>query len=109
MTEKNYAFIKNNVVINTVVFDDPTVELLAYFKEEYQLDDIVPVIYENSVGSADDDTKSWPPQPYPSWIKNEELREWEPPISYPTVEKGSDENYVWDENTISWLLLPPSN
>ncbi len=48
-------------------------------------------------------------QPYPSWILNETTFEWEAPTPYPTVEEGSDEIYTWDENTTSWLLLPPSN
>lgn len=48
------------------------------------------------------------PQPYPSWILNEETYSWKSPVPYPTVEEGSDELYVWDENTISWLLLPPA-
>ena len=42
-------------------------------------------------------------------FKNEELNEWEAPVPYPVIEEGSDEIYTWDENTTSWLLLPPSN
>jgi hypothetical protein len=48
-------------------------------------------------------------QTYPSWILNETTFEWEAPVPYPTIEEGSDEIYTWDENTTSWLLLPPSN
>ncbi len=50
-----------------------------------------------------------PPKPYDSWILNEEKCVWEAPVLYPTVEDGSNEQYIWDENTTSWLLLPPSN
>lgn len=50
-----------------------------------------------------------PPKPYNSWILNEEICQWEAPIPYPVIEENSDENYIWDENTTSWLLLPPSN
>ena len=49
------------------------------------------------------------PKPYDSWLLNEETCRWESPIPYPTIEEGSDEVYIWDENTTSWLLLPPSN
>lgn len=41
-----------------------------------------------------------PPQPYPSWILNENACDWDAPIPYPT-----DGNlYDWDETTQSWKL-----
>ena len=48
-----------------------------------------------------------PPKPYNSWILDETFN-WEPPVPYPAIEEGSDESYAWDENTTSWLLLPPA-
>jgi hypothetical protein len=42
-----------------------------------------------------------PPQPYPSWILDEESCLWNAPSPYPT----DGENYTWDESTISWVLL----
>lgn len=50
-----------------------------------------------------------PPKKFESWILNEDTCKWEAPVPYPTIEEGSDEQYTWDENTTSWLLLPPSN
>ena len=41
MAEVNYAFIKGNDVVNIAVFDDPSEELLAHFKDEFDLDDLV--------------------------------------------------------------------
>ena len=39
------------------------------------------------------------PQPYFSWLLNEDTCIWEPPVSYP-----SDGNlYMWDEDSISWV------
>ena len=108
MTEANYAFIKDNKVINVVVFNDPTQELLDTFKKEYEVDVIVLAEKYAAVNGTYDGTKFWLPQPYPSWVKNEELHEWQSPVPYPTIEEGSDEYYVWDENTTSWLLLPPA-
>ena len=32
MTEKNYALIKDGVVYNVVIFDDPTEEVLNLFR-----------------------------------------------------------------------------
>ena len=41
------------------------------------------------------------PQPFNSWILNEDTCVWEPP-----VEKPNDENnYKWDENTQNWILF----
>jgi hypothetical protein len=38
------------------------------------------------------------PQPYPSWILNEDTCAWESPIPYPNDGK----NYIWNEENQSW-------
>lgn len=44
-----------------------------------------------------------PPQPYPSWVLNEDTCLWQSPVPYP-----QDGNlYVWDEQTVSWITPPP--
>jgi hypothetical protein len=40
-----------------------------------------------------------PPQPFASWILNEETAQWEAPTPYPNDEK----RYTWDEETTSWV------
>jgi hypothetical protein len=40
-----------------------------------------------------------PPKSYPSWILDEELWQWKPPVTYPST--GS--NYNWDEESESWV------
>jgi len=40
------------------------------------------------------------PQPYPSWLLNEDSCQWESPVSYP--DDGS--NYNWNEENQSWDL-----
>ena len=40
-----------------------------------------------------------PPQPYPSWVLNEETCLWEAPVPYPDDGNG----YYWDETTLSWV------
>ena len=42
--------------------------------------------------------------PYPSWVLNDSTCKWETPIPYPQ----DGQFYDWDENTISWLLIPPA-
>jgi len=39
-----------------------------------------------------------PPQPYPSWLLNEDTCRWEPPVPMPT-----DGPYVWDEDQQGWV------
>jgi hypothetical protein len=45
-----------------------------------------------------------PVKPHNSWILNEETCNWEPPIPAPTS-PDSDSVYVWDEPTLSWVIL----
>ena len=41
-----------------------------------------------------------PPKPYESWILNEELYIWQPPIPYP-----QDGFYYWNQDEESWKLV----
>jgi len=42
-----------------------------------------------------------PPQPYASWVLNEETCLWDSPIPYPT----DGNTYKWDELTLNWVLI----
>ena len=39
-----------------------------------------------------------PPQPYPSWVLNEDTCRWDAPTARP----DDDKMYKWDEDTTSW-------
>ena len=39
------------------------------------------------------------PQPYPSWVLNTTICQWQAPIPYPDDGKM----YIWDELTLSWV------
>jgi hypothetical protein len=43
-----------------------------------------------------------PPKPYPSWLLNTDICDWEPPVPRPNDGK----TYVWDENTQAWVEIP---
>ena len=43
-----------------------------------------------------------PPKPYPSWLLNTTIYQWEAPVPYPDDGKM----YYWDEATLSWVLIP---
>lgn len=40
-----------------------------------------------------------PPQPYPSWVLDEDTCLWDAPVAYPT----DGERYTWDEATTAWV------
>jgi len=40
------------------------------------------------------------PQPYPSWIFNEEACDWDPPIEMP----DDGEYYIWREDLVNWYI-----
>lgn len=42
-----------------------------------------------------------PPQPYTSWILNEDTCLWKAPVPYPT----DNNRYLWNESTLSWDSL----
>jgi hypothetical protein len=41
------------------------------------------------------------PQPYPSWLLDEDTCLWDAPVPRPQ----DGENYWWDEDTLSWVLV----
>ena len=46
-----------------------------------------------------------PPQPYSSWLLDEETGLWESPIPIPS----DDNQYVWNEETQSWDVVTSEN
>lgn len=48
-----------------------------------------------------------PPQPFPSWVLNEETCNWEAPIPTPeSMDNGP--KYTWDEEVGNWKPIYPS-
>ena len=47
-----------------------------------------------------------PPKPYPSWLLNEDICDWYPPIPRPSTPPAAGMKYKWDEATVSWLQVP---
>jgi len=103
MTIKEYAYIKNEGVFNIVLFDNPDEALLLSVKEEFELDEIV--LIESKPGYAEfggtyDQEIFFGIQPYNSWIKDYENKEWRSPVPYPETQGVS---YWWDEENIQWV------
>ena len=43
-----------------------------------------------------------PPQPYASWVLNEDTCDWDAPVAMPT----DGASYLWRESDTSWVLFP---
>ena len=98
MTTVDYAFIKDNKVTNVAIFDDPSEELLNHFKLEFDLDEII-LATKNAVPRATwDGVKFTLPQPFPSWILNDD-ENWQAPIEEPL---SPGKIYLWNESIINW-------
>jgi len=109
MATVNYAFIKNGEVVNVAVFEDPTdAQLLAQFKNEFSLDNIILATDNAAIGGTYDGTKFWLPKPYPSWIKNEELNKWTAPVAYPVFNPENPKYYAWNEDVLNWEEIQTS-
>lgn len=100
-----FGVIENKTVTNVIVADSKNIAQELTGKECVEINETV----DMGIGWywLDNFEKYVPPAPYENWIYNGE--KWIPPIEYPAVEEGSEELYFWDQNTTSWLLLPPSN
>jgi len=42
-----------------------------------------------------------PPQPFASWVLDEDTCQWKAPVDYPT----DDKRYTWNEETLAWDLV----
>ena len=40
-----------------------------------------------------------PPQPYASWLLDEDKAQWKAPVDKPT----DDKKYIWDETSLNWI------
>jgi hypothetical protein len=99
----HFAKVINNIVIEIIVAEQAFINLGAVgdsflwvqtsyngnFRKNYA-----------GIGFTYDSTRDAfiAPQPYNSWILNEDTCQWDSPVPYPT----DDKKYTWDEATISW-------
>ena len=95
----NFAVIKNNVVINTIVADSLSIAT------ELTGETCVPFTEENpaSIGGEYDSSKDKfiQVQPFPSWVLSKDI--WVPPIPQP--ELSPNESCYWNEETLDWDII----
>jgi len=108
----HWAKIENNIVVNVITAEEDFIQTLegewiqtSYNTKggEHKLDGTP--LRKNYAGIGyiyDRDRDAfYEPQPFPSWILDEDSCLWEAPIPYP-----SDGNlYNWNEDTLNWELL----
>ena len=98
----NYACVKNKLVTNILVFEEPVdTRLVEQVKNEFLLDDVIPSTIGACIGGTYDGEHFWAVQPYPSWVKNQDTHGYDAPTSYPT----DDKHYTWNEATTSWVEI----
>jgi len=86
---RNVAILNNSIVENIIVVDD-----------SFKLENNMIVYSEHNpafIGGDYVEGYFYPPQPFPSWIRNN--GKWDSPLPYPVDEK----NYYWDENLLNWI------
>lgn len=121
----HYAHVVNGVVQNVIVAEENDKKFIRNYENRIQGELIKTsyntkggVHYDPETGEPDDKeplrknfaAKGYkydkekdafiPPKPYESWQLNEETCLWEAPIEKPSDEK----EYVWEENSKSWVL-----
>ena len=108
----HFAKVENGIVTSVIVIDQETLNTghwgdpalwiqTSYNTSGGQHPEGRP-LHKNyaGIGYTWDGTGFAPPQPYPSWTRNN--GNWIPPVAYPQ----DDNKYTWNEQTLSWDLLP---
>jgi len=97
-----FAVVKSGLVSNIVEAD--SVEVVKLFIEDS--DEIVSCTEERGVcyiGGMYVDGMFRKVQPYASWIYDEQIQDWIPPVPFPS---DSSELVIWDEDSLSWVAAP---
>jgi len=93
----NIAIIENGIVVNTIVCESVELAESITGLTAVEYTDENPAGIDWTYNNTTEEFRS--PQPFPSWIYNEEIKQWVAPIEYPTDNK----NYTWDEPSTSWV------
>jgi hypothetical protein len=112
MQDRSYAFLNKDGIVLVVYLYDPNDSnlslLLEQTKNDLNADDVKSCKDHGfaSIGWHLHNNTFYPPQPYPSWIRNEELETWDSPVPYPINDINDEivEFYTWNEETLNWVL-----
>lgn len=106
MAYENYALIKDGLVFNIVIFDNPTEDFLANYKLDNDLSDLVKVRKNCEIGALWDGVSFTPHRPYDSWVWNFDSECWVPPTPKPVPTTLADfgNEWHWNESDLRWDL-----
>jgi hypothetical protein len=108
MNEVTYGFVNEDGILQeTAVFIDGDTVTLERVKEEFSAHAYYKMNLEKELALLGiaywGGSRFLLPSPYPSWVFNEEINDWEAPIPYPTFNEEDPKYYVWNEATTSWV------
>jgi hypothetical protein len=94
----------NNLVIAVNIFDGHNESLIQQVKEFHNAADVKSCSIYGQASAGDEfyNGKFYGPKPFPSWIRNEELGQWDAPVPYPELDQEDPKSYVWNEDTCQW-------
>jgi hypothetical protein len=115
----HYAFLDDNNIVTEVITGIDETELIEGLDTEIWYGNFRGQVckrtsYNNNyrknyagIGYRYDETLDAfiPPKPYDSWLLDEETCLWEAPVAYP----DDGEQYVWNEDTVSWQVVETSS
>jgi hypothetical protein len=92
---------------NVAILNDGIVIAINVYPDNYELSSNQILVTNSAyIGGDYVDGYFYPPQPYPSWIRNN--GNWIPPIEKPllTEEQILEHNYlIWNEDNQSWDII----
>lgn len=102
MQDKVFGLFKNNVCQNTVIAESKDI-LEIMLGDEYIIIDLSSEKEAFGIGDEIYNGKLRKASPFPSWTFDEVTWSWIPPTPQP--EPIEDKPYIWDENSLSWILV----
>jgi hypothetical protein len=100
------ALVKNHIVTAVLAFNEHNEELLRQTFAKFDYDEVVDLCYMKELGKDTNagigsswDGERFHYQQFPSWTLDENHR-W----VAPTPKPEGEENYVWDEESLSWKI-----
>ena len=113
----HFAKVKNGIVVDVIVADQEFVDNLdgVWIQTSYNTSFNVhsngeTPLRKNFAGKGhiyDSELDAfYSPSPYPSWILNETIGKWEPPVKEPDDPVNPKVGfYEWDEDATDWVVI----
>lgn len=113
LKDVRYGFVdENNVLQHIFIVKENDSTTIDRLKIDFSCANAYPIDFEKELASVGvafwNGNRFLLPSPYPSWVFDEDLNEWTPPIPKP-----DSSNWTWNEDIINWVEIeqsaPPIN